>query len=547
MKKVFLLLLICLFCKVSNSQNNLILFYLDKYELTDSAKNILDEIALKNKELNKKIIIKGYTDSSGSVDYNKNLSLNRSVEAKTYLVSKGINKNNIAIQYYGENDSENPNFLNNPKQRFNRCVKIFTEEDKVVDNNSNEKTKQNNDKDSLMNDSIDKVNFSEIYKSLDVAEQKFEIDNRFDTTIIGNEGTTINLPANSFLTRFDEPAKGKIIITIREYYKLEDMLLSELTTTTPNGQILQSGGMFHITATCDGREVRINTSKPLNVSFPKITQKEQMQIFNGQHSGNNIVWGNARNGFPTYKQISRIKNYNKYFFVFGKKRLTEQKIGKEIARKIKYPVAGYEKMEKGIVNVSFQIDGDGVINNINIENLKPSEKKLNNNLKNTVVDYLTNRSALKVPPIKNKKRAIKVIYTVHIAFGLIPIRVNNNADNMTTTVFPLSDLGWINCDRFSSYSNFIAVKVNEKYNENISFKLIVPEIKAIMPSNMVENKYYFSNIPKDLDLKLVGIKVNKKKLYYSIVTTKASEKPVTDIKYTEVDPKDLKSILAKNL
>lgn len=83
-----------------------LLFPTDSYSLNDQEKESLDELANKLKKKNKnKIRIDGYTDSTGSVEYNNTLSEKRANSVKEYLEKQGIESSRMTTKGYG---SSNP-------------------------------------------------------------------------------------------------------------------------------------------------------------------------------------------------------------------------------------------------------------------------------------------------------------------------------------------------------------------------------------------------------------------------------------------------------
>lgn len=79
-----------------------LLFRNDESELLPAAYPKLDKVAeaLKSQG-NRRIEIKGYTDSVGAVDYNMDLSKRRADSVADYLASKGVERNNITTQGLG--------------------------------------------------------------------------------------------------------------------------------------------------------------------------------------------------------------------------------------------------------------------------------------------------------------------------------------------------------------------------------------------------------------------------------------------------------------
>ncbi|MCE7054891.1 OmpA family protein [Algoriphagus sp. AGSA1] len=80
-----------------------LMFPVDKSELSDVSKQNLTELAetlKKYEETN--ILVEGHTDSSGSDDYNMELSRKRAYSVEDFLTANGIAKNRMEISAYGE-------------------------------------------------------------------------------------------------------------------------------------------------------------------------------------------------------------------------------------------------------------------------------------------------------------------------------------------------------------------------------------------------------------------------------------------------------------
>ena len=99
-------------------------FESDKYILTSSSILVLSEVSnyLDEKALN--IHITGHTDSQAPDEYNMELSENRVKAVQNYLVSKGISKSRIKIDWKGETE---PIATNNTKEgrENNRRVELL--------------------------------------------------------------------------------------------------------------------------------------------------------------------------------------------------------------------------------------------------------------------------------------------------------------------------------------------------------------------------------------------------------------------------------------
>jgi hypothetical protein len=102
--------------------------------------------------------------------------------------------------------------------------------------------------------------------------------------ITGKKGTRLILPPNVF----NLPEGTPVTFTLREAYKMGDMLLENLTTQSGN-RMLSSGGMVQITATVDGKSIQPN--KPFTLLMPKDPNNpnpmaNSMQLFTGARAPN---------------------------------------------------------------------------------------------------------------------------------------------------------------------------------------------------------------------------------------------------------------------
>ena len=78
-------------------------FDFDKSVLKPEAKSKLDDLVSKTGDINLEVIIAvGHTDSVGTDAYNQKLSVHRAEAVKTYLVSKGLEKNRVYTEGKGK-------------------------------------------------------------------------------------------------------------------------------------------------------------------------------------------------------------------------------------------------------------------------------------------------------------------------------------------------------------------------------------------------------------------------------------------------------------
>ena len=103
---------------------NYVLFGFDKYETDEynSNLNIVSSYLSKNKNI--KLKLTGYTDLQGDDEYNLILSKKRANFVKKYLITKGVNKDQIVIDYKGEANQISKD-LNPDSRKYNRRVEFM--------------------------------------------------------------------------------------------------------------------------------------------------------------------------------------------------------------------------------------------------------------------------------------------------------------------------------------------------------------------------------------------------------------------------------------
>src|SRR5690606_25650094 len=101
-----------------------LLFPIDSYTLTVNSKDELNDLVktLKRKK-NKKIRIDGYTDNTGTVEYNNKLSINRANSVKEYLENQGIDASRMTTKGFGQSNPVADNKTTEGRQK-NRRVEI---------------------------------------------------------------------------------------------------------------------------------------------------------------------------------------------------------------------------------------------------------------------------------------------------------------------------------------------------------------------------------------------------------------------------------------
>lgn len=137
-------------------------------------------------------------------------------------------------------------------------------------------------------------NLAELNKRLTKKASYFVIKTNRDTVIECREGTLLSIPANAFLNASNQSlVAGEIKISVKEFYKISDMMIAGLTTTS-NDKLLETGGMISINATnkATNDSCILKSGKNIIIAMANsdTTNVDGMQLFNGAHGNTSIDW-----------------------------------------------------------------------------------------------------------------------------------------------------------------------------------------------------------------------------------------------------------------
>lgn len=497
-----------------------VLFDYDKYELTASAKNILAKCYDKIKDSDfRQITIIGHTDSDGSDNYNMTLSENRAKMVLNFFLSKNISKDKIKIQYYGEK--------------------------KPIAKNDNDQDKQKNRRVEII---IEQGNLDSKFQ-FDKHAQVFSISTDKDTVLTCAEGTIIKIKANSFVSeKTGKAITGTIKFSVMEFYKISDILLSNLSTTS-NGQLLETAGMFNIIASANDEELKLKKGQSIEINFPTKQKENNMQLFSGSWENKNHI-----NWTPQSATQEAVTNFyvvdEEPKFVGGENKLFE------FISNIKYPERAKELGIQGIVYVSFVISETGEVQDARVlRGISPD------------LDSAALATVKKMPkwiPGKQNGKNVKVQFNLPIKFDIGDTVLvgegdfkerfeqsftDTSLDKATSShisyyLFNSTELGWINCDRFINVSpktNYI-VKL-DKDVDNV--KIIFDRYKSVMNVFPENGVYRFQNVPLGEKITIVAIKRVDNKPYLAVKQTKISSQVEKDIVFQPMTMEMLKTEMQK--
>jgi hypothetical protein len=454
----------------------------------------------------------------------------------------------------------------------------------------NEEEIQITETDSL-SETIDYI-FGSLFESVKKEPQIIEVNTEQAFTITLKEGTILNIPEHAFIdAKTGKLVRGTIQLEVTEYYKLSDMLLSDLSTTS-NDEQLETGGMLYIVA--KKGETDLKLKKNISLAFPYQQKKEGMQLFSGENSRDIINWLPESNNVnavlgDSITSISFIDEHVEVPFnvvenapvfpgcgggtndelkaCFNAKMndYFRENFNMEVAKEL-----GLTGMNR--VNVFFKIDEAGAIFDVV---LRASSVTLGNEILRIINTLPQFRPALQ------RGKPVTVPYFMPFEFDLpgatknlptITLRSNEGSDNnlivnrdstlvfnskqlnsgdfnayeMSSYALSSAKLGWLNCDAFVRYrGQKVKYKFKLKNSEGTNVKMVFKSMSSILPSKLRSQNVDFGMVPKDEDVVLVAVKKVDNTFYLGIKETQTMEISDMEMDFKPVTINELKEEMIK--
>lgn len=433
------------------------------------------------------------------------------------------------------------------------------------------------DKSSLTN--TEKISFPTI---------EFTISATSDTTIFGQQGTRLFIEKETFQHTDGTPVTDSIKIKIKEFYKKSDILLADLSTES-NGKLLETGGMINITATSKGRDIEIKVDKRIVIHFPKPKNSyKQMNLFFADKNSSdsivnnwdidtvNLVKRTLKIGSYAWYLPSDIdsteynftpKNYvdtgyywnkldlylNAYDFSNSTKKEIESTLNKStystlsswndygIECEMSITTNGHIKNPKVNSKVSESTRKEIIDFLKNLPQLEPGKNKEGEIIERSGLLFIQGGNI--IPLFKTREDYLKSFNNKYSRFEKQPIKTMNDAE-LEYYIFSVAKLGWINCDRFLESEKTIdfIVKTEEP---NTKIKIVFKDIDGVLIARQVDNKFIFSEVPKDRQVTIVAIKNTNGDFQTAFQELTITDKPIENLAFKSTTLAELKQDLEK--
>lgn len=296
-----------------------------------------------------------------------------------------------------------------------------------------------------------------------VETQVEEINPKKYTTIHGKEGTVIHIKKNAFMFADGSVANAPVEVQLREFYDVSSWLNEGLVTTC-NGQLIESGGMVHISAKCEGKPVELRPGKAIELAMPLdgAPRKEGMQTFIGKPQNGIINW-------TVPQQITGVAT---------------------------------DEISEQIRNVEYIPNNLNDNRNANWNNLNVNQRSWSPNLRKEVKE-------------------------------------------VDGYLIESSQLGWINCDRFTDEKEKTNMIVKADTAMQPVVRVVFSDINSMMPGNFNGTDFAVNNIPVGRKVTVIAYTIKDEQPYLAMREVKISDNLNLNLDMKPVSKEELKQSFKK--
>ena len=121
-----------------------------------------------------------------------------------------------------------------------------------------------------------------------------------------------------------------------------------------------------------------------------------------------------------------------------------------------------------------------------------------------------------------------------------------NLGGIDNYVFTVSDMQWINCDRFyDNQAPLVDVKIKEN-DEGVKYYIVCNDINSFITAEQIDQSVYQANsIPQNTNITIVGVKLKNGKLQMASMKTKAGSKAAYQLTFFDTSLKQVSEELKK--
>lgn len=390
-------------------------------------------------------------------------------------------------------------------------------------------------------------------KAAKKAPTSFLINNERDTILSTNEGSVFLIPAHVF------PRRGLVQLLIREFYSLDEMLTERLHTLS-SGQLLETGGMLHIAAFQNEEPVQLLPGRSFRWFIKQQDDLANMQLFKGlEGQPDGMMWsGEIKNWEPrdAYFRTSPLnitvlavdfrlepsrvrygKNTRATLFLPRSTEISNDVLRDSVLSK--NPQLDYIKIRRLSKKRMNRIAGSRSKSVRKMEMRKATHAlRIGDTVRMTLQDA-----------IRYRLPAIDTFFSIDgnsasfAASGTYPNKFGIQMKDRTGV--DISELGWINCDRFYRYAGPLyefAVELPGAAKDYITAVVFSNQKSILYGQRYSRNRVEFGKLPAGEEITVISFGIQSEQLIVSSVKTIIGEDTVLLPPYSVSLQNDLKTV-----
>ncbi|WP_167852097.1 energy transducer TonB [Hymenobacter elongatus] len=392
------------------------------------------------------------------------------------------------------------------------------------------------------------------------ASEYFQIDPTQPAEVRGREGTVVRIPAGVLVTNSNQPAANPVWVELKECYSVADMLLSNLSTVTPEGELLESGGIVLVRASARGQQLRLAAGQGFQLQMPgAASRRKELKLFYGQGGrGQQPVRWVAAGPAAERPLPSTVASTADQMPTYGNGPA-------DINKLVRYPPTAVENKTEGIVYASFLVDENGRVEAPQIV------RGIGGGCDEEVLRVLSQTSG-HWTPARSAGQLVKVKMVLPIRFSfheglanpaetatasadpMVPVSgaLADAADEQDAgeagerRVYTCTRLGWLNADKpLTTASTFVALTVPVDVEPGTSIRLVFEDCMAIVEGQPQADGYAFQRLPANRKVLLIGLQYRNGTPFLAMRHTVTDELASEQLQFQETTLADLERAIEK--
>ncbi|WP_167856994.1 energy transducer TonB [Hymenobacter aquaticus] len=391
------------------------------------------------------------------------------------------------------------------------------------------------------------------------ASEYFQIDPTQPAEVHGREGTVVRIPAGVLVTSANQPAANPVWVELKECYSVADMLLSNLSTVTPDGELLESGGIVLVRASAKGQQLRLAPGEAFQLEMPgPAARKKELKLFYGQGGrGRQPVRWVAAGPAAELPLPAKTAAAADQMPSYGSGPA-------DINKLVRYPQTAVASRTEGIVYASFLVDENGRVESPEIV------RGIGGGCDEEVLRVLRQTSGQWTParsggqPVK-----VKMMLPIRFAFhdglanaaetpatadSVVPGATAREAatdeadaeeSSANRRVYTCRRLGWLNADKPLAAHSPVDFTVPVDVEPGTSIRLVLEDCLAIAEARPQTDGYSFQGIPGNRKVLIIGLQYRNGTPFVAMRRTVTGQAASEQLEFQETTLADLERTMER--